>query len=54
MKRIAILATNGFEESELKSPKEAMEKEGFTVEIVSPEAGEIKGWPMETGLIPIK
>lgn len=44
MKRIAILATNGFEESELKSPKEAMEKEGFTVDIVSPESGEIKGW----------
>jgi len=44
MKRIAILATNGFEESELKSPKEAMEKEGFQVDIVSPESGEIKGW----------
>lgn len=44
MKRIAILATNGFEESELKSPKEAMEKEGFRVDIVSPETGEIKGW----------
>ncbi len=44
MKRIAILATNGFEESELKSPKEAMEKEGFSVEIVSPETGTIKGW----------
>jgi protease I len=44
MKRIAILATNGFEESELKSPKEAMEKEGFNVEIVSLEKGEIKGW----------
>ena len=44
MKRIAILATNGFEESELKSPKEAMEKAGFTVDIVSPENGEIKGW----------
>jgi len=44
MKRIAILATNGFEESELKSPKEAMEKEGFQVDIVSPETGEIKGW----------
>ena len=29
MKRIAILATNGFEESELKSPKEAMENAGF-------------------------
>jgi len=44
MKRIAILATNGFEESELKSPKEAMEKEGFQVDIVSPEAGKIKAW----------
>ncbi|WP_373518214.1 type 1 glutamine amidotransferase domain-containing protein [Pricia sp.] len=44
MKRIAILATNGFEESELKSPKEAMEKEGFKVDIVSLKSGEIKGW----------
>jgi protease I len=44
MKRIAILATNGFEESELKSPKEAMENAGFQVDIVSPENGEIKGW----------
>ena len=44
MKRIAILATNGFEESELKSPKEAMEKEGFNVEIVSLKKGDIKSW----------
>lgn len=44
MKRIAILATDGFEESELKSPKEAMEKAGFTVDIVSLKSGEIKGW----------
>ncbi|WP_405384943.1 type 1 glutamine amidotransferase domain-containing protein [Maribacter sp. LLG6340-A2] len=44
MKRIAILATNGFEESELKSPKEAMEKEGFNVDIVSLEKDEIKAW----------
>ncbi len=43
-KRIAILATDGFEESELKSPKEAMEKEGFTVEIVSENEGKIKSW----------
>lgn len=43
-KRIAILATNGFEESELKSPKEAMESEGFQVDIISIEAGTIKGW----------
>ena len=43
-KRVAILATNGFEESELSSPKEAMEKEGFVVDIVSPEGGKIKAW----------
>lgn len=43
-KRIAILATNGFEESELKSPKEALEKEGFQVDIISPESGKIKSW----------
>ena len=43
-KKIAILATNGFEESELKSPKEAMENEGFQVEIVSLEKGSIKSW----------
>lgn len=43
-KRIAILATDGFEESELRSPKEAMEKEGFQVEIVSLKPGNIKSW----------
>lgn len=43
-KRIAILATDGFEESELKSPKEAMEKEGFEVEIISEKEGKIKAW----------
>lgn len=43
-KRIAILATNGFEESELASPKEAMEKEGFQVDVVSLEKGKIKSW----------
>jgi len=43
-KRIAILATDGFEESVLKSPKEAMEKEGFDVDIVSLKSGKIKAW----------
>ncbi len=43
-KKIAILATNGFEEVELTSPKEAMEKEGWTVHIVSPQKGKIKAW----------
>ncbi len=43
-KRVAILATNGYEKSELNSPKQAMEKEGFQVDIVSLEKGKIKGW----------
>lgn len=43
-KKIAILATNGFEEVELTSPKEALEKEGFEVDIISPEKGSIKAW----------
>lgn len=43
-KRIAILATNGFEKSELFSPKEALENEEFKVDIISIEKGKIKGW----------
>lgn len=43
-KRIAILATNGFEESELQSPKEYLEQQGWTADIVSPESGNIKSW----------
>lgn len=43
-KRIAILATNGFEESELKSPKEHLEQQGWQVDVVSPEWGNIRAW----------
>ena len=43
-KKIAILATHGFEESELKSPKEHLEQQGWTTEIISPETGSIKAW----------
>ena len=43
-KKVAILATNGFEDSELRSPKEALEKAGATTHIVSLESGSIKGW----------
>lgn len=43
-KKIAILATNGFEESELKSPKEYLEQQGWTADIVSPESDSIKAW----------
>jgi protease I len=43
-KKIAILATNGFEQSELEVPRDRLKAAGATVHIVSLEAGEIKGW----------
>lgn len=43
-KRVMILATDGFEQSELTGPKERLEKAGFETTVVSPEGGEIRGW----------
>jgi protease I len=43
-KKIAILATDGFEESELLEPKKALEESGAEVFIISPETGKIKAW----------
>jgi protease I len=42
--KVAILATDGFEQSELFDPKEALERAGAEVTIVSLKPGEIKGW----------
>jgi protease I len=44
MKRVAILTENGFEESELTSPKKAMEDAGIKVDIVSPQKEKVKAW----------
>jgi protease I len=43
-KRVAALVTNGFEQSELLEPKRALEQAGATVQVVSPERGEVRGW----------
>jgi protease I len=43
-KIVAILATDGFEESELVSPKKALEKNGAEVHVVSFKHGNIKAW----------
>lgn len=43
-KRVAILATNGFEQSELLEPKKALEAAGAKTSVISPETGSIKGW----------
>ena len=42
--RIAVLATEGFEESELKVPAATLRAAGAEVIIVSPQAESIKGW----------
>ena len=42
--RIMILATNGFEQSELMKPKANLEEAGYETVVVSPEDGSIKGW----------
>lgn len=42
--KVAILATDGFEQSELFEPKKALEAAGAATEIVSIKDGEIKGW----------
>jgi protease I len=44
-KKVAILATDGFEQDELLSPLEALREAGAEVQVVSPsEASKIKGW----------
>ena len=43
-KRVAILATNGFEQSELLGPKEDLEDAGAKITVLSLQEGEIKGW----------
>lgn len=42
-KRVAILATDGFEQSELTEPKDALEKAGAQVDVVAPHDGSIQG-----------
>ena len=42
-KTIAIVATNGFEDSELTSPKEAVEQAGATTKVIATDSGEIEG-----------
>ena len=41
--KVAILTENGFEQSELLSPKQALEEAGVTVHIVSPQK-EVRAW----------
>jgi protease I len=43
-KKIAILATDGFEQSELMEPRKALDDAGATTVVIAPKSGEIRGW----------
>src|SRR5471032_2685707 len=53
-KKIAILATNGFEQAELEVPRDRLKKAGATVDVVSLAGGEIKGWEKKDWGRPVK
>jgi protease I len=42
-KKVAVVATDYFEEEELTRPVEALKKAGAQVEIIAPKSGDIKG-----------
>ncbi len=52
-KKVAILTENGFEESELIKPKEALEAAGATVHIIS-SSDSVKGWDHDHWSIELK
>lgn len=46
-KAFAILATDGFEQSELQKPKVALEQANARVDVVAPKDGQIRGWMVQ-------
>ncbi len=53
-KKVLIIATNGFEQAELEVPRDRLKAAGATVDIASPEKGEIKGWAKTDWGRPVK
>ena len=43
-KKIAILATDGFEQSELTEPRKALDRAGARTVVIAPKSGSIQGW----------
>jgi protease I len=43
-RKIAILATDGFEQSELMEPRKALDEAGAKTIVIAPKAGKINGW----------
>lgn len=53
-KSVAILATDGFEQSELETPKRALEEAGADVDVIAPKAGRIQGFQHHDKGTPVK
>jgi protease I len=53
-KKVAVIATHGFEQSELEKPLEALRQAGAEAHVVSLERGEIKGWDKTDWGRPVK
>ena len=53
-RKIAILATHGFEQSELEVPRDKLIAAGATVHVISLEPGEIRGWDNKDWGRPVK
>lgn len=45
--KVAILATDGFEQSELTEPRKALDEAGATTKVISPSDGPIRGWKVK-------
>lgn len=43
-KKVAILVTDGFEQSELLEPRKALDEAGAKTQVVSPAEKKVKGW----------
>jgi len=43
-KRVAIIVTDGFEQIEMTSPREALDDAGATTTLIAPEAGKVQGF----------
>ena len=46
-KKIAILATDGFEQVELTEPRKALKEAGAETVVIAPKGGQIRGWKMK-------
>jgi protease I len=52
--RVLIIATHGFEQSELVVPRDKLREAGATVDVASPQSGEIRGWKGKDWGEPVK